>query len=119
VIDGLYDASIAGVPVEIVVPRDVCVASRRTRLSENITVESILGRFLEHSRIFASWAVGRAHVHRSADIIIATSTVVIEALVEIRATAKVRDECAGCCRFATDPATAGWTLTPTAHGLVR
>ena len=112
IIDALYAASRAGVTVEALI-RGICALRPGVPgLSENIRVRSVLGRFLEHSRIYwfdndsepEAWIGSADLMHRNLDRR-------VEVLVRVPGAPEVA-EIDALLDLAFDPATDAWELQP-------
>lgn len=110
VIDALYRASQAGVRVDVLV-RGICaIRAGVPGLSDNIRVRSILGRFLEHSRIYAFGPEGAEEVWiGSADLMHRNLDRRVEALVRIKDEVQVA-YLAGLVRRGVSEGTSSWAL---------
>ncbi|MFC4374872.1 RNA degradosome polyphosphate kinase [Nocardia halotolerans] len=110
IIDALYRASQAGVAVQIVV-RGICgLRAGVPGLSENIEVRSILGRFLEHSRVLQfraqdeTWIGSADMMHRNLDRR-------VEVMVQVK-DPRLTERLTAVFDSALDPMTRCWVLLP-------
>ena len=112
VIDALYRASIAGVPIDLLI-RGICALRPGVPgCSETIRVRSVLGRFLEHSRVFwfenggepSAWIGSADLMHRNLDRR-------VECLVELPNPIAV-EEVGRMLDLAFDDRTSSWWLRP-------
>ena len=112
IIDALYRASNAGVAVDLVV-RGICsVRPGVDGLSENIRVRSILGRYLEHARVFSFVGGGDPQVYiGSADMMHRNLDRRVEALVRITRPEHLR-ELNELFELALSDSTSAWWLGP-------
>jgi polyphosphate kinase len=113
VIDSLYRASQAGVHVEVVV-RGICALKPGAQgFSENIVVRSILGQFLEHSRIFHFRAINEFFIG-SADMMHRNLDRRVEVLAQVK-DPRLTSYLDEIFESAMDPSTRCWELGSDGH----
>jgi polyphosphate kinase len=83
-IEALYQASQAGVPIQLIIRGICCLRPHRSGLSDNITVRSVVGDFLEHTRLFYFHNNASPRIYGgSADMMVRSFDRRIESLFEL------------------------------------
>jgi polyphosphate kinase len=110
-IDVLYEASAAGVKIDLLVRSICCLRPGVRGLSEHIRVRSVVGRFLEHSRIFrfGSAVRGRRYFIGSADLMTRNLDRRVEVLAPVEDPA-LRERLDTVLAVNFDPAARAWEL---------
>jgi polyphosphate kinase len=82
--EALYKASQAGLPVLLIVRGICCLRPQRKGLSENIFIKSIVGEYLEHTRLYYFHNAGDPKIYGgSADVMVRSFDRRIESLFEL------------------------------------
>jgi len=113
IIEALYAASCAGVEIDLIVRGICCLRPGVAGMSPTIRVRSILGRFLEHSRIFrfGSDARGPEYFIGSADMMPRNLDLRVEALVPVEPPA-LRERLESILALLLDEDAQAWSLGP-------